>query len=86
VSLTNQPMIVILAVTAQQAEVIKFAQVQASSNTAVGDTNMPITLILRAPADASAPPDKTSGIVLKTLIDQYGVLPPGLLQGSEPTK
>ena len=86
VSLTNQPMIVILAVTAQQAEVIKFAQVQASSNTATGDANMPITLILRAPADASAPPDKTSGIVLKTLIDQYGVLPPVLLQGSEPTK
>jgi hypothetical protein len=79
-------MIVILAVTAQQAEVIKFAQVEASSNTATGDANMPITLILRAPADASAPPDKTSGIVLKTLIDQYGVLPPVLLQGTEPQK
>jgi len=86
VSLTNQPMIVILAVTAQQAEVIKYAQVEANSNTATGDANMPITLILRAPADASAPPDKTSGIVLKTLIDQYGVLPPVLLQGTQPQK
>ena len=86
VSLTNQPMIVILAVTAQQAEVIKYAQEEATSNAATGDANMPITLILRAPADASAPPDKTSGIVLKTLIDQYGVLPPVLLQGTEPQK
>jgi pilus assembly protein CpaB len=86
VSLNNQQMIVILAVTAQQAEVIKYAQIAASSNTAAGGTNMPITLILRAPADASAPPDKTSGIVLKTLVDQYGVLPPVLLGGTVPTK
>jgi Flp pilus assembly protein CpaB len=77
VGLTGQQMIVILAVTAQQAEVIKYAQVNATDN---ADT--PITLILRAPADASAPPDKTSGIVLKTLIDQYGVLPPVLLEGT----
>jgi Flp pilus assembly protein CpaB len=77
VGLTGQQMIVILAVTAQQAEVIKYAQVNATDN---ADT--PISLILRAPADASAPPDKTSGIVLKTLLDQYGVLPPVLLTGS----
>ncbi len=77
VGLTGQQMIVILAVTAQQAEVIKYAQVNATDN---ADT--PITLILRSPADASAPPDKTSGIVLKTLLDQYGVLPPVLLEGT----
>ena len=77
VGLTGQQMIVILAVTAQQAEVIKYAQVNATDN---ADT--PITLILRSPADASAPPDKTSGIVLKTLLDQYGVLPPILLEGT----
>ena len=81
VGLTGQQMIVILAVTAQQAEVIKYAQVNAADN---ADT--PISLILRAPADASAPPDKTSGIVLKTLIDQYGVLPPVLLEGTLTTK
>jgi len=86
VGLNNQQMIVILAVTAQQAEVIKYAQVEAVSNTATGATIMPISLILRAPADASAPPDKTSGIVLKTLVDQYGVLPPALLSGTLPTK
>ncbi len=81
VGLTGQQMIVILAVTAQQAEVIKYAQVNAADN---ADT--PISLILRAPADASAPPDKTSGIVLKTLLDQYGVLPPVLLEGTLPTR
>ena len=81
VGLTGQQMIVILAVTAQQAEVIKYAQVNAADN---ADT--PISLILRAPADASAPPDKTSGIVLKTLLDQYGVLPPILLEGTLPTR
>jgi Flp pilus assembly protein CpaB len=81
VGLTGQQMIVILAVTPQQAEVIKYAQVNATDN---ADT--PISLILRAPADASAPPDKTSGIVLKTLLDQYGVLPPVLLESALPTK
>ena len=81
VGLTGQQMIVILAVTAQQAEVIKYAQVNAADN---ADTQ--ISLILRAPADASAPPDKTSGIVLKTLLDQYGVLPPVLLEGTLPTR
>lgn len=81
VGLTGQQMIVILAVTPQQAEVIKYAQVNATDN---ADT--PISLILRAPADASAPPDKTSGVVLKTLLDQYGVLPPILLESTLPTK
>ncbi len=84
VGLTGQQMIVILAVTAQQAEVIKFAQAQAAGTG--GTASSPISLILRAPADASAPPDKTSGVVLKTMIDQYGVLPPVLLEGTLPTK
>ena len=84
VGLTGQQMIVILAVTAQQAEVIKYAQGSAAG---IGGTaSSPISLILRAPADASAPPDKTSGVVLKTMIDQYGVLPPVLLEGTLPTK
>ncbi|MDA8203602.1 MAG: Flp pilus assembly protein CpaB [Chloroflexi bacterium] len=85
VGLTGQQMIVILAVTAQQAEVIKYAQAQAAG---IGSTtaSSPISLILRSPADASAPPDKTSGVVLKTMIDQYGVLPPVLLEGTLPTK
>jgi len=32
--------------------------------------------VLRSPADASAPAVDTTGITLKQLVDQYGVLPP----------
>jgi Flp pilus assembly protein CpaB len=75
-SLTGQQELVILAVTAQQAEVIKFAQIDGQ-----------ISLVLRSPKDfldASGnplvpAPDKTTGIVLKTLIDQFGVLPPQVI-------
>lgn len=76
-ALTGQQELVILAVTAQQAEVIKFAQIDGQ-----------ITLVLRSPKDfvdqngAAVTPqvDQTSGIVLKTLIDKYGVLPPEVIQ------
>jgi pilus assembly protein CpaB len=78
-SLTGQQELVILAVTAQQAEVIKFAQIDGQ-----------ISLVLRSPKDfrdaAGAPvvpaPDVTSGIVLKTLIDKFGVLPPVVIQAT----
>jgi Flp pilus assembly protein CpaB len=74
--LNGQTELVILAVTAQQAEVIKFAQIDGL-----------ITLVLRSPkdfVDASGAPvtppiDQTSGIVLKTLIDRFGVLPPEVI-------
>jgi Flp pilus assembly protein CpaB len=70
---------VILAVTPQQAEVIKFAQIDGQ-----------ITLVLRSPKDfgdasgnpVQPPVDKTSGVILKTLIDQYGVLPPQVIVAS----
>ena len=66
----------ILAVTPQQAEVIKFAQIDGQ-----------ITLVLRSPKDyvdaAGAPVqpkvDETTGIILKMLIDKYGVLPPQVI-------
>ncbi len=78
-SLTGQQELVILAVTAQQAEVIKFAQIDGQ-----------ISLVLRSPKDfrdaSGAPvvpaPDVTSGIVLKTLIDKFGVLPPEVIQAT----
>ena len=80
-ALTGQQELVILAVTAEQAEVIKFAQVDPGSS---------ISLVLRSPKDfhdangaAIVPPvDKTTGIVLKTLIDQYGVLPPQVIEAT----
>ncbi len=79
-ALTGQQQIVILAVDAQQAEVIKFAQLDGS-----------ISLVLRSPEDFIDPatglpypngpvPDATTGIILKTLVDTYGVLPPELVE------
>jgi pilus assembly protein CpaB len=64
--LTGRTELVMLAVSDQQAEVLRFGQLLSS----------PITLILRAPADAEASPEDTTGIVLKVLIEEYGVLPP----------
>lgn len=71
--LSGQQEIVFLAVDAQQSEVIKYAQLKGC-----------ISLILRSPKDfvdangtaVEPSPDTTTGIVLKTLIDTYGVLPP----------
>ena len=79
-ALTGQQEIVALAVDAQQAEVIKFAQMDAE-----------ITLILRSgddfldpatgqPIDPPPLPDPTTGIILKSLVDRYGVLPPELIE------
>jgi Flp pilus assembly protein CpaB len=78
-TLTGQQQIVILAVTTQQAEVIKFAQLDGS-----------ISLTLRSPDDFVDPttgdplpavvPVETTGIILKTLVDTYGVLPPELVE------
>jgi pilus assembly protein CpaB len=75
-SLTGQQELVILAVTDQQAEVIKWAQIDGQ-----------ISLVLRSPkdfVDATGKPvtpqnETTTGIVLKTLIDQWGVLPPEVI-------
>ena len=84
-SLNGQQELVILAVTPQQAEVIKFNQVDAS-----------ITLVLRSADDFRDPitgeplpgdviiPAKTTGITLKTLVDDYGVLVPSLVEGIIP--
>jgi pilus assembly protein CpaB len=79
-ALTGQQEIVALSVDAQQAEVIKFAQMDGE-----------ISLILRATEDFIDPttgslldpqplPDATTGIILKTLVDRYGVLPPELIE------
>ena len=80
--LTTQQ-IVILAVTPQQAEVIQFAQQQAlTMPSALPNNNL--TLILRSPKDKDAPPVTTTGVVLDTLIKDYGVLPPGILEAPLP--
>jgi pilus assembly protein CpaB len=79
-ALTGQQEIVALSVDAQQAEIIKFAQLDGS-----------ITLVLRSPEDfidelTGKPfelgrlPDPTTGVILKTLVDNFGVLPPELIE------
>jgi hypothetical protein len=76
-TLTGQQEIVLLSVNAQQAEVIKFAQLDGS-----------ISLVLRSPKDfldeAGNPiepiPPETSGVTLKVLVDEYDVLVPQLVE------
>jgi pilus assembly protein CpaB len=81
-ALNGQQQIVILAVDAQQAEVIKFAQLDSS-----------ITLVLRSPDDFIDPvtkgpaaplPNTTTGVNLKTLVDTYGVVPPEVVETVTP--
>jgi len=81
-ALNGQQEIVVLAVSAQQTEVLKFAQMDGN-----------VTLALRSPGDfldpvtkapIVPPTDKTTGIILKTLVDTYGVLPPEVVQTVTP--
>lgn len=82
-TLTEQEQIVILAVPTQQAEVIKFAQLD-------GD----ISIVLRSPEDCTTEPADgitycpaiaTTGITLRRLVDDFGVLPPTVVQVIQPT-
>ena len=89
-TLSGQQEIVILSVSAQQVEVIKFAQLRATPSPTG------ITLVLRSPGDFIDPatnlpypngpePDNTSGIIFRVLVDQYGVLPPNIVEVVLPT-
>lgn len=77
----------VLKVTAQQAEVIKYMQSLSLIN---GSVKWPISLVLRAPClDASGnatscPLDVTTGITLRTLVDEYNVLIPELVEAVLP--
>jgi len=92
-TLNGQQEIVIVAATANQAEVIRYVQLYADQ---AGPFNAEsIALVLRSPkdyvaVDASGSPipgasgvvpplEKTDGVIIKTLVDKYGVLPPNLL-------
>ena len=65
--------LLVLAVTPQQAEVILFAR-----------TTGVLDAILRSPLDAGTTVE-TTGVILKTLVDQYGILPPEIVQVPIPT-
>jgi Flp pilus assembly protein CpaB len=85
--LNGQQQIVILAATTQQAEVIKFAQLDGS-----------ISIVLRSGDDFRDPttgeplppetiiPVVTTGITLKGLVDDYGVLVPELVEAILPAE
>jgi pilus assembly protein CpaB len=72
-SLTGANKLLILAVTPAQAEVLLFAR-----------TTGTLDVILRSPQDTNAT-IVTDGVILKTLIDKYGLLPPQLVQTIIPT-
>lgn len=81
-SLTGQQEIVIVAATPQQAEVIKFAQMDGN-----------ISLVLRSAQEFFDPATRepipgpvaaTTGITLRILVDEYGVLVPELIEAILP--
>ncbi len=83
-ALNGQQQIVILAVTAQQAEVLKFAQMDGNVSLALrssADFIDPVTGEPVLPVDAV-----TTGVTLKVLVDSYGVLPPEVVQTVTPKK
>ncbi len=79
----GQEQIVILAVPTQTAELLKFSQIDGN-----------ISLVLRSPEDCTTEPldgltycptIATTGITLRRMVDDYGVLPPTVVQVIEPT-
>lgn len=65
--------LLVLAVTPQQAEVLLFAR-----------TTGVLDAVLRSPLDAGTTVE-TTGIILKSLVDTYGILPPEIVQIPIPT-
>ena len=71
--ITGANKLLVLAVTPQQAEVLLFAR-----------TTGTLDAILRPPSDAGQT-NETTGVILKTLVDTYGILPPEIVQVPIPT-
>jgi len=69
----DQQKLLILSVTPAQAEVLLLARSAGS-----------LDVILRSPADAGQTVE-TTGVILKTLVDLYGILPPEIVQVPIPT-
>ena len=86
-NLNGQQQIVILAVSAQQAEIVKYAQLDGS-----------ISLVLRSADDFRDPvtgepldpelivPVETTGVTLRSLVDNNGVLVPELVEAILPAQ
>lgn len=73
VNLSGRQQIVILMLTAQQVEIVRFAQLDGN-----------LSLVLRATGDKDAPPDVTTGITLRVLVETHGVLPPKIILTTQP--
>ncbi len=69
----DQQKLLILAVTPAQAEILLYAR-----------TTGTLDALLRSPADAGQTVE-TTGIILKSLVDDYGILPPEIVQIPIPT-
>jgi Flp pilus assembly protein CpaB len=76
--------LLILAVTPQQAEVIAFSRFLNAQNDFNGGAAV-LDMILRSPEDAGIV-ETTTGVILKTLIEEYGVLPPEVVTVPFPTE
>ncbi len=63
-ALSGQQQIVIVQLTPQQVELVRFAQLDGN-----------LSLVLRAVADRDQPPVPTTGITLFELVERWGVLP-----------
>jgi Flp pilus assembly protein CpaB len=71
--ITGANKLLVLAVTPAQAEVLLYAR-----------TSGTLDAILRPPSDAGQTVE-TTGVILKTLVDLYGILPPEIVQVPIPT-
>jgi pilus assembly protein CpaB len=76
----GQREIVALSVDAQMAEVIKFAQVAGNISLVLRSADDFLDPATGLPLETPPLPDETTGIILKTLVDRYGVLPPELIE------
>ena len=85
--LNGQQQIVILAVTTQQSEVIKFSSARRLHLAGAAQRRRLPRPADRGPAPANTVvPVATTGITLKTLVDDYGVLVPELVEAVLPEK
>lgn len=74
-ALTGREQIAILAVTPQQVELVRFAQLDGN-----------LSLVLRAAADSTAEGEitPTTGITLRELVDTHGVIPSNIILQAPP--
>ena len=79
-ALNGQQQIVMLAVDAQQSELIKFAQLDGSISLTLRSADDFLDPVTGQPLPDGPVPDTTTGIILKSLVDTYGVLPPELVE------